>query len=74
MQLEQNSIEYNRLCRELLKAEQQVLRIKASRWEGDYSDESVIVPSGSAASKPTEEPKALLSQVIAEFTSEGSRW
>ena len=62
-----NSVEYRRLCRELLKAEQQVWRIEARRWEGDYSDELVAMPSGAVSGEAAVEPQALLSEVIAEF-------
>jgi hypothetical protein len=51
IELDRGSPEYKRLCQELLKAEQQVLRIELRRWDGDYSDESAVA----ATAPPTVE-------------------
>jgi integrase len=68
IELDPDSIEYKRLCRELLKAEQQVLRIEARRWEGDYSQEPAVTPLAASPSEAADEPQVPLSQVITEFT------
>ncbi|MBT5868097.1 MAG: hypothetical protein HOH38_04585 [Nitrospinaceae bacterium] len=38
-------IEFKRLCRELLIAEQKVLKIELQRWQGDYSTQVPTMPS-----------------------------
>lgn len=67
---DRQSPEYKRLCRELLKAEQQVLRIELRRWDGDYSDEPAVTaaaqpPAGAADELPL--GITPLSEVISTF-------
>ena len=55
------STPFKKLCRELLIAEQKVLKTELKRWGGDYSDQLI---SSHADGEPDEAPTELLSKVI----------
>jgi integrase len=55
------STPFKKLCRELLIAEQKVLKTELKRWEGDYSDALI---SSHAEGEPDDAPTELLSKVI----------
>ena len=55
------SISFKKLCRELLIAEQKVLKTELKKWGGDYSDQLI---SSHADSEPDEAITELLSKVI----------
>jgi hypothetical protein len=55
------SVPFKKLCRELLIAEQKVLKTELKRWDGDYSDQLI---SSHTNSEPDETPTELLSKVI----------
>ena len=58
---------FKKLCRELLIAEQKVLKTELKRWGGDYSDQLV---NFAANGEPDEAPTELLSKVIAAHIKE----
>jgi hypothetical protein len=55
------SIPFTKLCRELLIAEQKVLKTELKRWSCDYSDQLIKFE---ANDEPDEVPTELLSKVI----------
>ena len=55
------STPFRKLCRELLIAEQKVLKTELARWGGDYSDQLIL---SHADGEPDEAPTELLSKVI----------
>ena len=55
------STPFKKLCRELLIAEQKVLKTELARWGGDYSDQLIL---SHADGEPDEAPTELLSKVI----------
>ncbi|MBC8285474.1 MAG: site-specific integrase [Nitrospinae bacterium] len=55
------SIPFKKLCRELLIAEQKVLKTELKRWGGDYADQLIKFE---AKDEPDEVPTELLSKVI----------
>jgi len=61
------STPFKKLCRELLIAEQKVLKTELKRWGGDYSDQLI---SSHADSEPDEAPTELLSKVIGAHIKE----
>ena len=61
------STHIKKLCRELLIAEQKVLKTELKRWGGDYSDQLVKF---AASGEPDEAPTELLSKVIAAHIKE----
>jgi hypothetical protein len=70
IELGRGSPEYKRLCRELLKAEQHVLRIELKRWNGDYSEEPVVIATAQSSVEVADElPLSItpLSDVISTF-------
>ncbi len=64
--LDKSSEEYRRLCRELLKAQVEVFQTELRRWDGDYSNEPVLVTPDHAAGE-LEVATEPLSAVISEF-------
>jgi len=56
-----DSTPFKKLCRELLIAEQKVLKTELKKWGGDYSDQLI---SSHADSEPDEAITELLSKVI----------
>ena len=62
-----DSVPFKKLCRELLIAEQKVLKTELKRWDGDYSDRLIKFE---ANAEPKEVPLELLSKVINAHISE----
>ena len=61
-QLDVNGAEFGRLCRRLLSAKQEVLRVEADRWNGDYEEHravsSQVVKGGDTVATPVVTPAA----------------
>jgi integrase len=62
-----DSTPFKKLCRELLIAEQKVLKTELKRWDGNYSDRLIKFE---ANVEPDEVPSELLSKVINAHISE----
>lgn len=66
--LDKSSDEYRRLCRELLKAQIQVLQTELQRWNGNYTDTfAAPVAKPDRAASESDGTTELLSAVISEF-------
>lgn len=78
--LDHSGVEFGRLCRRMLAAKQEYLRIEADRWEGTYTETQNLMRSGGAGASgasggggsPTSPPTIgpLFSIVVAKYMAE----
>ncbi|MDE3042627.1 MAG: tyrosine-type recombinase/integrase, partial [Nitrospirota bacterium] len=72
--LDHDSADFGRLCRRLLRAKQDVLRIEADRWNGEYtSHQPAVVASPPSPATPPVKPSPLFSEVVKKFMAETPR-
>lgn len=78
--LDHDSVEFRRLCRGLLRAKIEVLRIEADRWDGDYKDDyvrrSTVTPSPLESEKANQQAakqSPLFSVVVEKYLAENPR-
>jgi len=78
--LEHDDFEFNKLCREILKAEAKYYKVELNRLAGEYSDDIDAlfpIPSESTKSQPPvsqlEEPSITLDNLIKDYFAENIR-
>jgi len=75
--LDHDGVDFGRLCRRLLRAKQDFLRLEADRWNGVYNNHRPIPtpypPHYSSATPGTGKSSPVLSKVINKFMNENPR-
>ena len=75
--LDHDGAEFGRLCRRLIQAKQDYLRIEADRWEGKYNNHrpvrTVVPAAATEAKKATVQSGPLFSVVVDKYLAENPR-
>ncbi len=73
LELDPQSYSFKKLCREMAKADVEVLDIVQKREVGDYSDDTPIIPVAASSQPAEQEPSESLSKVIDLYVAEQAR-